>query len=259
MKRYSALICGLLLAALLPRLAPAASSVLVWPIYQTIAADRQGSALWLENRGNQPVNLQVRLLAWQQQDGRERYADQQAVIASPPFARVQPGERQLIRLIRTAAVPAGQEQAYRIIIDEVPGLLPAGMQQHAGLQLQMRYLLPLFLQGAGIRTPAAGERPASSGLSAPQLSWQLVRRDGKAWLQLRNQGVVHARLSNVFWGSSKDPARASLQLAAGFLGYVLPGQQMAFPLAQKQSAPAGQTLWAQLADNTPPVAIEAAR
>ena len=82
----------------------AASSVLVWPVYQIIEADQNGSALWLENRGADPVSLQVRVMAWKQENFNERYADQTQVVASPPFATVAPGQRQLIRLIedRTA-------------------------------------------------------------------------------------------------------------------------------------------------------------
>ncbi|WP_227630422.1 hypothetical protein [Klebsiella aerogenes] len=34
----------------------AASSVLVWPIFQTISASDKGSELWLENRGATAVN-----------------------------------------------------------------------------------------------------------------------------------------------------------------------------------------------------------
>ena len=64
----------------------AASSVLVWPVYQIIESDQNGSALWLENRGAEPVSLQVRVLAWKQENFNEKYADQTNVVASPPFA-----------------------------------------------------------------------------------------------------------------------------------------------------------------------------
>lgn len=33
----------------------AASSILVWPIYQVIESDENSSALWLENKGNAPL------------------------------------------------------------------------------------------------------------------------------------------------------------------------------------------------------------
>ncbi|MGS4375245.1 hypothetical protein [Klebsiella oxytoca] len=42
----------------------AASSVLVWPIFQTIESHEKGSELWLENRGATPVNLQLRVFSW---------------------------------------------------------------------------------------------------------------------------------------------------------------------------------------------------
>src|SRR5471032_3081753 len=134
----------------------AASSVLVWPVYQIIESDQNGSALWLENRGAAPVSLQVRVLAWKQENFNERYADQNDVVASPPFATVAPGQRQLIRLIRNTPVPAHTEKAFRIIIDEIPSPLTAPTQGQdkavVGLQLQMRYLLPLFMDGEGIWT-----------------------------------------------------------------------------------------------------------
>ncbi|CAH0182664.1 hypothetical protein SRABI106_01136 [Rahnella aquatilis] len=62
--------------------AQAASSVLVWPVYQIIESDQNGSALWLENRGAEPVSLQVRVLAWKQENFNEKYADQTNVVAT---------------------------------------------------------------------------------------------------------------------------------------------------------------------------------
>lgn len=39
----------------------AASSVLIWPIDPVLEADQQASALWLENRGTETANLQIRI------------------------------------------------------------------------------------------------------------------------------------------------------------------------------------------------------
>ncbi|MEA3168872.1 MAG: fimbrial chaperone protein, partial [Pseudomonas sp.] len=46
--------------------AQAASSVLIWPIDPVLEADQQASALWLENRGTETANLQIRVFAWSQ-------------------------------------------------------------------------------------------------------------------------------------------------------------------------------------------------
>ncbi|MDH2898310.1 MULTISPECIES: fimbrial biogenesis chaperone [Rahnella] len=236
----------------------AASSVLVWPVYQIIESDQNGSALWLENRGAEPVSLQVRVLAWKQENFNEKYADQTNVVASPPFATVPPGQRQLIRLIRNTPVPANTEQAYRIIIDEIPSPLNnAGEGKDkavVGLQLQMRYLLPLFMDGGSLWT---NERPDmkrdESTATRPILTWRSLSEGGKTYLQVRNTGIVHARLSNVFWSSAGNQKQGVKTMVGGFMGYVLPGQQMRWPV------PAGVTpgaqLNAQIADNTKPIVI----
>lgn len=234
----------------------AASSVLVWPIFQVIEADQNGSALWLENRSSRPVRLQVRVLSWQQQDFRDRYSDQHVVVASPPFATVPPQQRQLVRLMRIGAPPAHGEQAYRIILDEVPDPAIAAEESGVGLRLQMRYVLPLFLYSKGVWTqPRSDVRRDVATASSPSLHWRLVKQQGKTLLQINNQGIVHARLTNVFWGHSADASKAILTLSKGFLGYVLPGQSMRFPLPANSSVPMGTTLYAQLADNGPLVAI----
>ncbi|RJT35165.1 molecular chaperone [Rahnella woolbedingensis] len=236
----------------------AASSVLVWPVYQIIESDQNGSALWLENRGADPVSLQVRVLAWKQENFNEKYADQTNVVASPPFATVPPGQRQLIRLIRNTPVPANTEQAYRIIIDEIPSPLNSAGEGKdkavVGLQLQMRYLLPLFMDGGSLWT---NDRPDmkrdASTATRPILTWRSVSEGGKTYLQVRNTGIVHARLSNVFWSSADNQKQGVKTMVGGFMGYVLPGQQMRWPV------PAGVTpgaqLNAQIADNTKPIVI----
>lgn len=239
-------------------IAQAASSVLVWPVYQIIESDQNGSALWLENRGAEPVSLQVRVLAWKQENFNERYADQNNVVASPPFATVPPGQRQLIRLIRNTPVPAKTEQAYRIIVDEIPsplnGVAAGQSKAVVGLQLQMRYLLPLFMDGEGLWTHERSDikRDAATA-TRPILQWRTLNDGGKSYLQVRNTGIVHARLSNVFWSQAGNQQQGVKTMNAGFMGYVLPGQSMRWPLPAGVT-PGGQ-LNAQIADNTKPIVI----
>jgi len=236
----------------------AASSVLVWPVYQIIESDQNGSALWLENRGAEPVSLQVRVLAWKQENFNERYADQSDVVASPPFATVAPGQRQLIRLIRNTPVPAHTEKAFRIIIDEIPSPLTAPTQGQdkavVGLQLQMRYLLPLFMDGEGIWTNDRTDiKRDSATATKPVLHWSIDSAGGKTFLKVRNTGVVHARLSNVFWSNTGDAKKGVKPMVSGFMGYVLPGQEMRWPVPAGL-LPGGQ-LNAQIADNTQPIVV----
>ena len=233
-----------------------ASSVLVWPVFQSIEADQTGSALWLENRGATEVVLQIRVMAWKQQMSEDVYAEQQRVVASPPFATVAAGERQLVRLMRLTPVEAGKEDPYRIIIDEIPASNAAPDANSTGLRLQMRYLLPLFVSGSGIWTHVRSDKERDPGTAQrPVLHWSKTRVDGRDMLVIRNTGIVHARLSNVHWGTSGPNKDNVHMMTEGFLGYVLPGSVMRWALPTGSSIPEGKTLFVQLADNTVPVAI----
>ncbi|WP_165708459.1 fimbrial biogenesis chaperone [Pectobacterium polaris] len=236
----------------------AASSILVWPIYQVIEADENSSALWLENKGNAPVGLQIRIMSWKQIDFQDRYAEQSNVIATPPFMTLEPGKRNMVRLIRVNSPPANTEQAYRIIVDEIS----TPYQQDApqmGLQFQMRYLLPLFLDGEGVWTHSRPEkRRANDEPTLPVLSWRVGAMGGKNYLYVRNRGVVHARLSNVYWSADERSGKGSrIKVTDGFLGYVLPGQEMRWLLPAGISTPgATMKLFTNLIDITDPILIK---
>ena len=216
----------------------AASSVLIWPIDPVLEADQQASALWLENRGTETANLQIRVVAWSQNGFDEQYQNQRDVIGSPPVAKIEPGQKQLVRLTRTREVPPGQELAYRIIIDEIPSALqvptpPEGKNTAAAIRFQMRYSVPLFAYGAGLWSKDDATRQRDpKGAGKPQLSWQKVNVAGRNYIEVRNQGAVHARLTD----ASFKQGGQTRPLVDGLLGYVLPGASMRWPVPDAVSA-----------------------
>jgi fimbrial chaperone protein len=219
---WVACVCGLLAGQV-----QAASSVLIWPIDPVLEADQQASALWLENRGTETANLQVRVFAWSQSDFDEQYQNQRDVIGSPPVAKIEPGQKQLVRLTRTKDVPPGREVAYRIIIDEIPSAVPvaapADGKTAAAVRFQMRYSVPLFAYGPGLWSKVDGTRdrdPKTAG--KPDLSWKKVTVGGRNYVEMHNQGAVHARLTD----ASFKQGGQSRPLVEGLMGYVLPGATM---------------------------------
>ena len=206
----------------------AASSVLIWPIDPVINSHEKATALWLENKDSQPVYMQIRVLGWQQKSGQEDYNSQSEVIASPPVATILPGKRQLIRLIKNTQVPAGQEQAFRVLIDEIPRKDPSDdtptPSLSMGLKFQMRYSVPLFIYGDGLKSEDANNPATFSPLS---LSYKLVQDGGKTWLAIRNQGQTHARISRVNLQNKS--------INSGLMGYVLPGNEMRFQVPASTS------------------------
>lgn len=205
----------LFVMALIPA-AHAANSLMIWPIDPAINPEDKASELWLENRGNATTIMQVRIFSWLQVGGQEQYQTQQQVVASPPMVRLEPGQKQLVRLIKQTPPEAGREMSYRVVLDEIPTPRTPGENQ-AGLTFQMRYSVPLFVYGNGVTSDSA----------KPQLSWQQIDSGGRRWLELTNRGNGHARLSNVTIGGRR--------IGNGLFGYVLANSSNRWPLTSSVS------------------------
>ncbi len=224
--RYSLVPLMALLLALASGVAQAASSVLIWPINPQIESTQKAAALWLENRGQAPISLQVRVLAWGQAEYGDQLSAQRSVVASPPVATIEPGKRQMIRLMKMQPAPAATEQTFRVLVDE---LLPPDAKTDAalGVKFQMRYSVPLFVFGDGVSLASAASKPEPGiQLLKPDLRFQVQNEGGKRYLLLNNQGPAHARLASV---SVKQGDKRTV-IAEGLLGYVLPGARMRWEL-----------------------------
>jgi fimbrial chaperone protein len=215
----------LLVAGPHPAAAQQPGSILIWPVNPVIEGDARAAALWLENPGKTPITLQVRVYAWAQQDGRNAYAPQDEILGTPPIVSIQPGERQLIRLTRTTSPPVEAEKPYRVVVDEIP-TGDAHATQGAAVSFRMRYSLPLFsyakVEGRKDKAP----------LPAPLLSWRAGSDADGRFLEIRNSGAGHARLTEVAFASGTKRST----VAEGLFGYVLPGSSMRWPLPPEADA-----------------------
>lgn len=193
----------------------ASNAILLWPLDPVIEADAPGAALWVENRGQRTATMQLRVLAWTQAAGEHRHAPQDEIVGTPAIFRIEPGKRQFVRLTRTQAPGAGEERAYRVLIDEIPDRRNAQVatrvptQAASGLRFQLRYSIPLFSYGAGLASRKQGVAPA-------RLTW---RQTGDT-LELRNAGPHHAKLVGLV---VRAEGGRVVDIADGHLGYVLAG------------------------------------
>lgn len=215
------LLFALLLLAAMPDPAAAQQpgSLLIWPVNPVVEGDARAAALWLENPGKAPITLQVRVYAWAQQDGRNLYAEQDEIIGTPPIVTVAPGQRQLVRLTRTTPPPVIAEKPYRIVVDEIP-VSPAPAATGASVSFRMRYSLPLFSEAR------RGDGKAKAPAAAPRVSWHPGSDTDGRFLEIRNDGDGHARLTDVYFMAGTKRST----VAQGLLGYVLPGASMRWPL-----------------------------
>jgi len=220
-----------------------ASSLQVSPIQLRYTPTEQAQALYLQNTGTEPLEAQVRVMRWSQADNRDVLEKAEDMIASPAIVRVEPGRRQVIRLARRKPLDASREKSYRVLVDELPRKPPA---ERSGLEVLMRYSIPAFVEPAGLLDDAASS-PGMNHADLSRIRASVVKdAGGKAALQVKNEGPAHLRISHA---SLVDSTGGSKWLAQGLVGYVLPGQQMRWPLASPYPLPSGHILKARFNDD----------
>ncbi|TCV93076.1 fimbrial biogenesis chaperone [Biostraticola tofi] len=192
--------------------AQAGHSILIWPVDPKIEADQKATELWVDNKGVDTALIQVRIFHWQQANGSDRYDSQQHIVASPPMLRLEPGQKQLVRLVKNQSPLQGQEQAYRVLLDEIPTIDAHKQDSPHSLHFQMRFSIPLFVYGS----------QSSSTAENPILYWRIKKIDKKPMIEITNLGRVHARLSKASLGGHT--------LNDGLFGYVLAQSSYLWPL-----------------------------
>lgn len=185
-----------------------AGGLQIAPVSLTILAEKNADGIWLSNEGEDVLTAQVRVYHWTQGDYRDILTPSQGLAISPPMLALAPGQKQLIRVIRTTHVtPDHLEDAWRLSIDE----LPPSMPQKNKLQFVMKYSVPVFVQPAELKD------------AAPKLQWRLVQSDGNTFLDVSNHGTHHAQLSQVTFMNARGTRKV---ITPGLLGYVLPHSTM---------------------------------
>lgn len=217
-----------------------AASLQVAPTSLTLQATQNAEGLWLSNSGDQPVQVQLRVYRWTQSDGVESLDPTRDLVVSPPMQTLPPGQRQLVRVIRTAPVPPQSELSYRVIVDELPtDATPADKQ---GLRFVLRYSIPVFIVPQA--QPTESGKKAEPAAIAPALQARLLTgNDGQAMLEVRNSGSQHAQIADLAFGKT---AAGAEPVVPGLLGYALAGQTMRWPLKAPAARFAGGVFTARI-------------
>ncbi len=215
--------------------AAGAASLHISPVTLEMTSSQSAVGLTLSNPGERALTAQVRLFAWNQSGGTDQLLAQQTLVVSPPIVRIAPGETQLVRVVRPASAAGAPEQAYRLLIDEIPE--PADAVNEGTVDIRLRYSVPRFL------------RDSATPLS-PRLHWSLRRHDGLLFLGAWNEGRTRAQLSTV---RLLLPDGSSRSVAEGLLGYALAGAGREWPLPATIDLGAGRDLRVQALVNREPV------
>ncbi len=226
---------------------PAQAAVLqVSPVRLQFESAQSAQALQVFNRGQNPLEAQVRVMRWTQEDGTDRLTPTTDVVASPAIMRVAPGNRQTVRIVRLQPTPAADEQTYRILIDELPQETPA---KGVGLKILLRYSIPVFIAASSAKpSDPADEAQAPHKTDLSRVCAQFTpRRGGGTELRFSNNSPRALRISSVTAVSTDGKQQL---IEDGLLGYVLPGKQMGWAIKSPAPLTADLALKARFNDDT---------
>lgn len=186
-----------------------AATLQVSPVRITISADGKAGVVRLHNQSDVPTLVQVEALVWNETADLSQVATTSDILAVPPVFEIAAGAEQLIRLALRRPLTSGTEQAYRLLITEVPRAVGDGVE---GVSFALRLNLPVFVTPDG---------------ALPQPAWSLQRDGGGAKLTLDNQGNAHVRVRSIalFEDGGAQPVFASDEG-----GYVLAGDERSWQL-----------------------------
>ncbi|TBU96150.1 hypothetical protein DNK44_05180 [Pseudomonas dryadis] len=206
----------------LPLLA-APPSLQIVPIGQQLAAGQRSASFTLSNHGDDELLIQVRSFAWRQSASADLYDKTGELAVSPPFARIAPGQSQIVRLqLRQPSQAA--EQAYRVFFDQVP------VKSRNQVDIALRMTVPVFAEAA---TPGTA-----------QLRWRVERQDTGSVLIAENAGLRHAQLAGLQLSAADG---GPLKLAVQGLPYLLAGSQRRWRIeGGEQSLRPGARVYLQL-------------
>jgi fimbrial chaperone protein len=187
-----------------------------------LGVDAAAGRLTLANTGDAPVTAQVRVFAWSQQGGQDRLAPTSDIVLSPPIVRIPVNSEQVVRLVRQGPAPAGRDQTFRVVVDELPDKSRPNADTIA---FRMRYVLPLFVRDAVAKPPV--------------VSCRIEREGPNPAMTCANSGGRAAQLGMT---SLHGGAGEKYELSPGLFGYVLPASSRRWPLDAKRLARLGSNL-----------------
>lgn len=200
-----------------------AGSIAVNPIRVSLSAKQTTGALVVRNSGAEPSVVQLQIVSWSQQDGKDVYVPTKDLLGTPPIFTVPPGGSQTVRVGMRQRTDAQNEGSYRLILQEVP---PPPKPEFRGLQVALRLSVPVFVA------------PATA--PSPTLDWQAaLTSQGELKVAAINTGNTHVQVLKfklASGGAELSPA------APAEAAYVLPGQRREWTMRFEAAPASGDSL-----------------
>jgi fimbrial chaperone protein len=177
----------------------AAPGLTVSPVLVELSPARRVASITLSNPGDHAISFQTQTMTWTQPEGVDRYEPTAALIVVPPIAEIAAGGSQIFR-VTTRVPPGTQEQAYRLIFEDVTEVAaPAPAAGESSINIRVNHDLPVFIAAPGKRRAQSRLGPCSA--PAATATQNNVAKIGPAMQQLcvrlDNDGNHYAQVKSL--------------------------------------------------------------
>jgi len=207
---------------------PALAQLSVAPVGLVLRAERPVGVIVFSNYGNEPLDVDLELLEWRQENGETRLLPTERALANPGTFSIPPGMSQAVRVGLLKPDVQERESSFRLVVNE---LRSAASGPAANVTLRVQVTLPIFVATATAR---------------PKAQVSLAEQDGLWVLAVSNSGTAHLRILGLRDGRGRT-------WSVG--GYVLAGAARSWPLGPSV-APAAPCL---LQSNVGPIDVPCPR
>jgi fimbrial chaperone protein len=184
----------------------------VAPTTISLSPETQNGVLYITNRGQQPVYIQIEAFDWKQTQKGDELTPSEALLVNPPMAELQPGRKKTIRLaVAKDNIIDNKERSFRLLISELPSSSITGNE---GVNVLLQFSVPLFI------TPIKKSPIA--------LEWSIKNDDGDITLVAKNNGDRHVKLSGVKIQQFKSK---EMDISKDSFKYILPGSAAYWKIA----------------------------
>ncbi len=191
-----------------------AGSLRLQPISLEVLGPTNAATITLRNEGRETVTVQTRMFKWTQSGGNgDVTTPTREVVVSPPTLKLKPGAKYVLRIVRTDKKPIKGEEAYRLLVDELPN--PARMRNGA-VTLTIRQSVPVFF--------------IAQQASVPKLVWSYRQVGNRLIVTAHNNGERFLRVVDL---EVKNSSGVVLGRHKGLSGYVLGNSSRSWTLPLK--------------------------
>ena len=172
-------LCAALMAAC-AAVPAGAASLEVAPTKLVVDGKSGAATLTLANRGTVPIIVQLEGFTWEQTNGEDVLKPTDAVLVSPPMARIPAGGKQTVRIMARGNSQPGVERTYRLFASELPD--PSSNEART-IRVLLQFNVPVFVD-----TPS---------VAAPQVTWAAQMGEKGLALSARNLGRAHTKFTKI--------------------------------------------------------------